>query len=77
MGKYIRMQGCRGTYDFGVASVSGVNIEIDRGTAWPGVYSIQLPVKLHMKRIKGIMTVKWRRLARIPCIHEIFFSGRL
>lgn len=47
------MQGCRGTYDFGVASVSGVNIEIDRGTAWPGVYSIQLPVKVAYEENKG------------------------
>ena len=39
---WVNTYGCRdvgGTYDFGVASVSGVNIEIDRGTAWPGVYS--------------------------------------
>ncbi|HDP6704719.1 TPA: nuclease PIN [Escherichia coli] len=48
--------GCRdvgGTYDFRVASVSGVNIEIDRGTAWPGVYSIQLPVKVAYEENKG------------------------
>ncbi|EFH6886320.1 nuclease PIN [Escherichia coli] len=48
--------GCRevgGTYDFGVAYVSGLNIEIDRGTAWPGVYSIQLPVKVAYEENKG------------------------
>ncbi|EHR8387269.1 nuclease PIN, partial [Escherichia coli] len=53
---WVNTYGCRevgGTYDFGVASVSGVNIEIDRGTAWPGVYSIQLPVKVAYEENKG------------------------
>ncbi|EFN8485304.1 nuclease PIN [Escherichia coli] len=53
---WVNTYGCRdvgGTYDFGVASVSRVNIEIDRGTAWPGVYSIQLPVKVAYEENKG------------------------
>ncbi|EEV6039940.1 nuclease PIN [Escherichia coli] len=48
--------GCRElgeTYDFGVASVSGISIEIDRANAWPGVYSIQLPVKVAYEENKG------------------------
>ena len=53
MGKYIRMQGCRGTYDFGVASVSGVNIETE-GHCMAGVYSIQLPVKVAYEENKEL-----------------------
>lgn len=57
--KWENTYGCRdlgGTYDFGVASVNGVSIEIDRGNAWPGIYSIQLPVKVAYEENKGNYT---------------------
>lgn len=54
--KWVNTYGCRdvgGTYNFELASVSGMKIEIDRGTAWPGVYSLQLPVKVAYEENKG------------------------
>lgn len=54
--KWTNLYGCPdvgATYDFGVASVSGISVEIDRATAWPGVYSIQLPVKVAYEENKG------------------------
>lgn len=42
-----------GTYDFGISSIDGINIEIDRGTAWPGVYTLSLPIKVGYEENKG------------------------
>lgn len=42
-----------GSYNFETLTLSGVNIEIDRGSAWPGVYSIRLPVKIAYEENKG------------------------
>ncbi|ELY3087346.1 nuclease PIN [Klebsiella aerogenes] len=43
-----------GHYSFNTTSISGVQIEIDRGTAWPGRYSISLPLKVAYEENKGM-----------------------
>lgn len=55
--KWINTYGCRelgGRYDFGITSISGVSIEIERGSAWPGDYYIKLPVKVAYEENKGM-----------------------
>ncbi|EGM1627946.1 nuclease PIN [Salmonella enterica] len=40
-------------YNFSRAIIDGVKIEIDRGTAWPGIYSLKLPLKVAYEENKG------------------------
>ncbi|HAY0237684.1 TPA: nuclease PIN [Escherichia coli] len=57
--KWVNTFGCfalGGTYDFGTTVLSGIKLEIDRGNAWPGLYSIQLPVKVAYEENKGNYT---------------------
>lgn len=41
-------------YAFSPATISGVNIEIDKNTAYPGVYTIPLPIKVAYEENKGL-----------------------
>ncbi|MDY9198218.1 nuclease PIN [Escherichia coli] len=40
-------------YPFSPASFTGVNVEIDKNSAYPGVYNLQLPIKVAYEENKG------------------------
>ncbi|EFB9370292.1 nuclease PIN [Escherichia coli] len=40
-------------YNFTQTNIDNIKIEIDRGTAWPGVYTLQLPLKVAYEENKG------------------------
>lgn len=40
-------------YTFDAANLSGIYLEIDRGAAWPGVYSLSLPIAVAYEENKG------------------------
>lgn len=41
------------TYDFTPAIINGIKVEIDRSNAWPGVYRLNLPIKVAYEENKG------------------------
>lgn len=50
------IKGCKDVgsqYVFGYKKVSGLKLQIDRGSAFPGVYKISLPVKVAYEENKG------------------------
>ncbi|CTT83222.1 hypothetical protein [Escherichia coli] len=54
--KWENTYGCRSvgeTYDFGSATINGIKIEIDRSNSWPGVYYLNLPIKVAYEENKG------------------------
>lgn len=54
--KWVNTYGCRSvgeTYDFGVSTITGIKVEIDRSNAWPGVYYLNLPIKVAYEENKG------------------------
>lgn len=51
--------GCRdvgGSYTFPSEAINGMKVEIDRRNAWPGVYSLSLPIKVAFEENKGRYT---------------------
>ncbi|HAX4824217.1 TPA: nuclease PIN [Escherichia coli] len=54
-------------YNFAQKDIENIKIEIDRGTAWPGVYTLQLPLKVAYEENKGIYSGQsgggWREYA--------------
>lgn len=54
--KWVNTYGCMNKgekYDFGTMNIPGLSIEVERGTAWPGSYSLHLPVKIAYEENKG------------------------
>ncbi|EFB2837590.1 nuclease PIN [Escherichia coli] len=48
--------GCKnvgGRYSFSSEAINGMKVEIDRRNAWPGVYSLSLPIKVAFEENKG------------------------
>ncbi|EJH1737843.1 nuclease PIN, partial [Escherichia coli] len=53
---WVNTYGCRdigGKYTFPSEAINGIKLEIDRRNAWPGVYSISLPIKVAFEENKG------------------------
>ncbi|EPW1927964.1 nuclease PIN [Escherichia coli] len=53
---WVNTYGCRdvgGKFIFPSEAINGIKLEIDRKNAWPGVYSLSLPIKVAFEENKG------------------------